>query len=336
MRHALFSFAIGLISFPFGGAVAFEIEDYTRFGPDEAATTLEIISTADITFFEPMIRSFLAQAPQIAVAYTVASSAELDQAVRSAPGDFDIAISSAMDLQIKLANDGLAERHRSDVTDQLPDWAEWNDMVFAFTQEPAAIVVSNAVFEGRQLPRNRQELISLLRQKPAQFRGRVGTYDVRQSGLGYLFATQDARTSETYWRLTEVLGALDVRLYCCSSDMIDAVVSGDLNIAYNVLASYAMERPDRSEYTIILPTDFTTLMQRTVLIPTASSQPAAARQFVDHLLGQRFQNGALPPVAPAPDEAALRRIELGPALLVYLDRFKRRGFVSEWESAILQ
>lgn len=336
MRHALFSFAISLICLPFGSGDAFEIEDQARFGPDEAETTLEIISTADIHFFAPMIRSFLAQAPDTAVAYTVASSAELDQAVRTAPGAFDIAISSAMDLQIKLANDGLAESHQSDVTDQLPDWAEWNDMVFAFTQEPAAIVVSNAAFEGKTLPRNRQELISLLRQKPAQFRGRLGTYDVRQSGLGYLFATQDARTSETYWRLTEVMGALDVRLYCCSSDMIDAVVAGDLSIAYNVLASYAMERPDRAEYTIILPTDFTTLMQRSVLIPTASSQPAAARRFVDHLLGQRFQNGDLPPVAPAPDEAALRRIELGPALLVYLDRFKRRGFITEWESAILQ
>jgi iron(III) transport system substrate-binding protein len=336
MRNTLLSLAASLIALPLGALSAFEIEDYARFGPDPAATTLEIISTADTVFFEPMIRSFLARNPGTAVSYTVASSAELDRAVRADPGRFDLAISSAMDLQIKLANDGLAEPHRSPGTDALPDWAVWNDMVFAFTEEPAAIVVSNAVFDAEAMPRNRQELIATLRENPDRFRGRVGTYDVRESGLGYLFATQDARSSETYWRLTEVMGALDVRLYCCSSAMIDAVVSGELSIAYNVLASYAVRREDRDAFTIILPTDFTTIMLRSVLIPRGSARPVAARGFVDHLLGQTFQGGALPPLAPAAAEGATRRIELGPALLVYLDRFKRRGFIAEWESAILQ
>ena len=161
-----------------------------------------------------------------------------------------------MDLQTKLANDGLAQRHSSGQTQDLPDWAVWNDMVFAFTQEPAAFVVSNAAFAGLPLPANRQELINTLRQNPEIFEGRVGTYDIRVSGSGYLFATQDARTSDTYWRLTEVMGTLDPELYCCTSDMIEDVANGKLAIAYNVLASYAEQSPPEDAFTIVLPSDF--------------------------------------------------------------------------------
>ena len=81
--------------------------------------------------------------------------------------------------------------------------------MFAFTSEPAAIVINRAAFEGLPIPETRQELIEALRARPDVFRGRIGTYDVRQSGLGYLFATQDARASETFWRLMEVMGGFD-------------------------------------------------------------------------------------------------------------------------------
>lgn len=333
MRFTVLSCWLALSPLPVAGL---EIEDHARFGPSDATTTLEILSTADIDFFAASIEGFLSERTSLAIDYTVVSSAELMNALQSEARTFDLAISSAMDLQMKFANDGGARRHSSDITEQLPDWAVWNDEVFAFTQEPAAIVVSNALLQNTEIPRNRQDLIATLRENPERFRGRVGTYDVRLSGLGYLFATQDARTSETYWRLTEVLGALDARLYCCSSDMIDAVVAGELAIAYNVLASYALERGDRDAYTVILPTDFTTLMLRSVLIPAFSRQPDLAGLFIDHLLDRSFDGTALRPVEPAATEGTLRRIELGPALLVYLDRFKRRGFIEEWESAILQ
>lgn len=333
MRLGILSLCLSLSALP---AAALEIEDYQRFGPEDASTTLEIISTADTAFFKPNIEAFLAGRTDLAVAYTVVSSADLMAELKTGARDFDLAISSAMDLQIKFANDGGALAHRSDITAGLPDWAAWNDEVFAFTQEPAAIVVSNAAFADMAIPRNRQDLIATLRENPERFRDRVGTYDVRRSGLGYLFATQDARTSETYWRLTEVLGGLNAKLYCCSSDMIDAVVSGELAIAYNVLASYALKRADRDAFTVVLPADFTTLMLRSVLIPARAPNPALAGQFIDRLLARSFDGSALRPVQPTPGEGTLRRIDLGPALLVYLDRFKRRGFVEEWESAILQ
>ena len=256
----------------------------------------------------------------------------------------DVAISSAMDLQMKLANDGLVLAHTSNATRRVPDWARWRDHVYAFTQEPAAIVLSNAAFGDEPVPATRQELIALLRSDPERFTGKVGTYDVRVSGLGYLFATQDARTSETFWRLAEVMGNLEPQLYCCSSDMIDDVATGKLAVAYNVLGSYAIARDDAEPaVTVLLPTDFTTVMLRTALIPADTDRPEEAGLFVDHLLELAWTDSdpaAFPfdvadPGAETGDPR-LSRIRLGPGLLVYLDPLKRRSFIAEWESAVVQ
>lgn len=323
-----------------GLAAAFEMEDRARFGADGDVPVLRIISTADIAYFEPMIASFLAENPDTAIDYVVASSTELMRALNEGAGTFDVAISSAMDLQTKLANDGGARRHRSAATQNLPDWAVWNDMLFAFTQEPAAIVVSKRAFRDLPIPRDRQDLIDLMRQHPDLFRGKIGTYDVRDSGLGYLFATQDSRASETYWRLTEVMGGLEARLYCCSSTMIEAVRTGELLIAYNVLGSYAANRADRDDFAIVLPSDFTTVMLRTALIPVTAPSPDLAEGFIDHLMARSHGSGAQPLAIAALDlgrvETAMNRIRIGPGLLVFLDQLKRRAFLSEWEAAILR
>ncbi|CUK15711.1 hypothetical protein RUE5091_03904 [Ruegeria denitrificans] len=334
-----FALSIALI-FTAGWSAAFEIENRARFGALDSGQVLRIISTADIRFFEPMIASFLAEYPDTEIDYIVASSTEMMRAIYDEEHAFDLAISSAMDLQTKLANDGKAQRYVSDATQSLPDWAIWNDMLFAFSQEPAAIVVSKEAFGDLPIPKDRHELINLLRQHPDRFRDRVGTYDVRQSGLGYLFATQDTRASDTYWRLTEVFGALEARLYCCSSDMIDAVKTGELLIAYNVLGSYAVNREDRSDFEIILPSDFTTVMLRTAMIPHNAPSQELSAIFVDHLLQRSHGQDAQPLTQSGLDliqmETSLNRIRIGPGLLVFLDQLKKRAFLSEWESAILQ
>lgn len=326
-----------------GLAAAFEAEERRMFG-DPGGRVLKVISTTDAEVFVPIVEPFLRDNPGVAVDYTVASSAELMRALDEEGAAFDVAISSAMDLQTKLANDGLARRYRSAATAALPGWARWREHVFAFTQEPAAIVLSRAAFEGLDMPRSRQELIAVLREHPERFRGRIGTYDVRVSGLGYLFATQDARASETYWRLMEVMGGLGTRLYCCSSRMIDDVAAGPIAVAYNVLGSYARARTDvAGRIEIVEPGDFTTVMLRTALIPSTARAPELAGRFVDHLLGpgwsrDREAGAPFPRIDPAAmgDGTALRPIRMGPGLLVYLDRFKRAAFLREWESAVLR
>lgn len=313
-------------------------EDQQVFGDRVAGRSLTVLSSTDTALFAPIIERFIARTPDTSVRYLVAGTADIDRLFRANPAAYDLIISSAMDLQLKSANDGLA-RPLPDVSH--PDWAHWRQTLFAFTSEPAAIVINRAAFQGHAIPTTRQELIEAIRARPDVFRGRLGTYDVRQSGLGYLFATQDARASETYWRLMEVMGAHDVRLYCCSGDMIDDLSDGTIAVAYNVLGSYAAARADpRDTLEIILPSDFPTTMMRTAMVSAQAPQPGLAAEFIRHLIVVQSNAGAkrspLPPLDTALTDAKRSTIALEPALLTFLDTLKRRKFLAEWEAAVIQ
>jgi len=229
-------------------------------------------------------------------------------------------------------------------TESAPDFARWRNEVFTFTEEPAAIVYSKKAFKGLDIPATRQDLLTLLRDHPEKFRGKIGTYDVRQSGLGYLFASQDARNSETYWRLTEVMGSLGVKIYCCSSEMIQDVSTGEIALAYNVLGSYAATRAAQgADIQLSLPEDYTLLMQRSVLIPKASSNPELAGLFVDYLLYLAWHTTddevyPFPRLTSVDNHSGFPHlpIRLGPGLLVFLDKLKRQRFLEEWEDSVIQ
>lgn len=340
MRHACL--ALLLICWSLSAA-AFETEERHLYpgGPKE----LRILSTADQHVFDPILRAFQAENPGLSIQYDVASSTEVMRAIYDEGVGYDLVISSAMDLQTKLANDGLAQAYRSDATAQLPRWARWRDRLFAFTQEPAMLVVNEADFANLDVPRNREGLIALLRANPQIFAGRIGTYDVRVSGLGYLFATQDSRNTESFWQLTEVMGRLDARLYCCSGEMIADVASGTLALAYNVLGSYARARAeDTPGIRVVEMEDFISVMLRSALIPVNAEAVPEAGRMIDFLATMQMRpdlvsQTGLPPVEfgqAGQDQTVIRPIRLGPGLLVFLDRMRRETFLRSWVSSIEQ
>lgn len=315
-----------------------EWEDRQVFNAQASTQMLRIISSTDTSLFAPIIESFVSQYPNVAVEYLVTGTADIDEIFRANPDAFDLVISSAMDLQLKIANDGLA-RPVPDV--RHPSWGQWRQSLFAFTSEPAAIVINRDAFAGHEIPGTRQELIVALRARPEIFSDRVGTYDVRQSGLGYLFATQDARASDTYWRLMEVMGALDVRLYCCSGAMIDDLADGTILVAYNVLGSYAAARLEiKDAIEIILPSDFPTTMMRTAMVSIDAPHAEMAGAFIQHLT--TLQSGTHGDVFSLPllnlqlNDGERATIALEPALITFLDTLKRRRFLAEWEDAVIQ
>lgn len=333
MRYIL---ALILCLFP-RYSIAQEWEDQQLFQGENARETLHVLSSTDTAFFAPIVEQFLTRNPTWSIEYLVTSTAQIDQLLREDPDRFDIVISSAMDLQLKLVNDGYA-RALPGITH--PSWAQWRQRLFAFTTEPATIVINKAAFDGKPIPQTRQELILALREEPDLFRGRIGTYDVRQSGLGYLFATQDARASETFWRLTEIMGSLDARLYCCSGEMIDDVAAGELLVAYNVLGSYAATRQlNDDRFVIILPSDFPTMMMRTGFVSKHTKHPNAAEAFIQNMIDIQIRSAGasrLPPLYQNAETASPSVIALEPALMTYLDKLKRQTFVKEWMSAVIQ
>ncbi|MCV2872572.1 ABC transporter substrate-binding protein [Defluviimonas sp. WL0050] len=341
MRAALL--ALGLILGFARLAVGFTVEEEVAFpATGSNSRELVILSTTDTAVMRPLIEAFQNRNPDVAIHYTVANSQEVFAAINDEGLAFDLVISSAMDLQMKLANDGFASAYRSGPTAALPGWAHWQDRLFAFAQENVVLIASRRGLEGLPPPQTRRDLIEILRDHPEWFEGRIGTYNPELSGAGYLFATQDARQSDSFWRLAEVMGGLNPRLYTSSNEMITDLKQGRLVLAYNVLGSYAGPRlAGDKDATVIELEDHTLTLLRTGLVPSNARDPVLGGAFLDFLLGAEGRGllrdeAGLPPI----DETALasgphlRPMRLDPGLLVFLDAIKRRGFLEEWSSAL--
>ncbi|PWC49602.1 histidine kinase [Azospirillum sp. TSA6c] len=327
-------------------------------GPPPAGGTerLRIDAATDRPAIEPLIRDFQRENPTVTIEFREMNTGELyNSVVKRAAGDVpDLVISSASGLQVKLVNDGHARRYSSPATQALPDWANWRSAAFGFTQEPAAIVYNRDLVPAEDVPRSREDLIHLLRDRKERYRGRVVTYNVEESGIGYLFATQDSVLTSQFWQLADALGENQARQMCCTSDMVDAIERGETYIGYNLLGSYARERQIHGAHIgIVLPSDYTLVMTRVALIPQRASAPELAGRFIDYLLSERGQSVvagstafySIQPTVGGPMSAThlqeemrgpTQRIGLGPALLVFMDHLKRARFLQQWKAFLHQ
>lgn len=324
-------------------------------GPGEA-DQLTIYSTTDTDVFAPVIADFEALYPQVRIRFVELEAAQLNARFlaeeRSGRAEADIVFSAAMDMQVKLVNDGLAARHTSPNVDALPRWAQWRREAFGLTFEPVVMLYNPRLLSGRRVPRSRAELAEALAADPAFWQRRIGTYDIATSSVGYLLATQDARQSSEFGALAKIMGSRSVRVYARTSDLIAAIEAGEIALGYNVLGSYAKRRiaaGDRLK--IIYPQDYTLAIIRTAFIPKRAPHPRAAHTFLEYLLSLRGQqvlsrNSFLSPAREGPGGpyarlaitgtavGPLRPIPLGPGLMTYLDRQKKQRFLANWRAMI--
>lgn len=322
------------------------------FGEKNAPRTLHINSAVDLASFAPLLTAFVGKHPEVRVAYQDINTLELYyQTISEAQHPAaSMVISSAMDLQLKLVNDGYAQTYSSAMTDQLPATAKWRNQVFAFSLEPVVILINKKLFPGT-LPEDRQDLLQVIRQNEKEMTSRIGTYDIRKSGVGYLLASQDARQADATWgRLLEAFGSHHVKTYCCTHDIIDDVASGKLVVGYNLLGSYAAQRVQSDPHLqMILPKDYTLMLMRVALIPKNAPNEEDAGEFLDFLLSDEGQSmmqkqDLLFPILPGMLQSGesfvvkapgpTRTIELDQQLLVGRDYAKQRRFIKSWEIAL--
>lgn len=116
---------VGLIAVPSGARA--EGETIFPSVSDTHRQYIRIVSTTDVEHFSPVIKRFQQEHPDLEVAYHEITSTPLyEQAVEdclSNRSSADLVISSAVDLQLKLVNDGCAQSYVSDATQRLPSWA---------------------------------------------------------------------------------------------------------------------------------------------------------------------------------------------------------------------
>lgn len=316
---------------------------------------LIIFSATDTTAMQPIIDAFKKSLPDLTVSYKEFQTNELFRAIQQLPEDQlpDLVISSAMDLQIKLVNDGYAQPFIDPVTEALPHWANWRNEAFGFTYEPVVMVYNKQAFQSRTVPQTHEKLALAIRSNDSFFMNRIGTYDIRISGVGYLFASQDEINSSISSRLKENLGRVAANLHCCSSNILEEIESGKLVLGYNVLGSYAIKYARTApSIGIVFPEDYTLVMSRVAFITKQAQHPESARAFMRYLVSKEGQQViadksgliALHPEVEGPfTYSRLERdyplrfkpIPLGPALMVYLDHLKQRRFINEWSNAIL-
>ena len=336
-----------------GSAVAATL--YPAFDDEAAARTVTIYSSLDEDVSRPLIRAFQAANPEVAVAYHDMQTLEIYERIlrETDAGEptADLVISSAMDLQLKLVNDGYAMPVPEIDTDAWPDWASWRDSAFGLTFEPSVIVYHKPSFEDLPLPQNRADLIALLRDSDEIY-GRVATYDVERSGLGFLFLARDLEHNRDIWDLVSAFGAAGVKLYSNSSAILDRVADGRFALGYNILGSYARGWAERvPDLGIVLPRDYTVVMSRIALVPESAAHPDLGRRMLAFLMsvpGQTvmaddLQLPVLNPQVGGDNTASamrgrfgaqLRPITLSPGLVVYLDQVKRARFIERWNEAL--
>jgi iron(III) transport system substrate-binding protein len=318
----------------------------------EAREQLNIVSTTDASEVADLLADFRARHPGIVTVYSKENSNDIynqivDPSSSSAPPG-DVIWSSAMDLQVKLVNDGYAQSHVSKEIAHIPDWAIWKDEAYAITAEPVVIVYNKTLVPESDIPRTRVELTDLLRRKPDIYRGKIASYDPEQSGSGFLFLTHDARVTKTTWDMVRAFGDAGIKLYSTTGTVLDRITSGEHLIAYNMIGSYAIERAKEDpSIGIVFPADYIILMSRIAFIPVASRHPESAKLFLDYLLSERGQKfllarsiGSVRPdlgadgVIPGDRSEAVKPIHIGPELLTYLDQSKRASFLKEWRRAL--
>lgn len=314
------------------------------------SSTLHIYGTTDGPLFSSFIRAFQTLNPGIAVRYEELESGAVFNGVihDDLNPKADLIISSAVDLQMKMANDGYALAYASPYLEGLPDWAHWRDEVFGFTFEPAVIVYNRRLMAADEAPHTHLQLAKLLEGQKQRFMHKVGTYNIATSGVGYVMATHDELISSNFWRLTNAFAAVKAQLSASSPEVLSALESGDIAIAYNLLGSYAFARAlINPDLVVIVPDDYTLVLARSAIIPRTSRQPEAAKRFVDFLLSRQGQEiaagetgfGAIMPEVSGRftqqsimkmGQGAFQPIAMTPTLLVAYDHQKRAQFLRVW------
>ncbi|WP_423368742.1 ABC transporter substrate-binding protein [Burkholderia sp. LMG 32019] len=317
---------------------------------------LIVYSTTDTGLVRPLIKDF-ESLYGVKVEYNDMNSTELynryisENAASSTSAD--VLWSSAMDLQVKLVNDGLMASYDSPESPNLPQWSQYQKQAYGTTFEPLAIVYNKRLIPENEAPTTRAELIKLLTSQADKFKGKVTTYDIEKSGVGFNYLTQDAHVNEKVtWELVKAIGATGPKLQSSTGAMMERISSGENLIGYNIIGSYAYAKAKKDKSIgYVFPKDYTQVVSRLATVSKKAKNPNAAKLWVDYLLSKRGQTlianqanlYAIRADVTGETSAAslskelgdsLKPIQIGTGLLVYLDQSKRLAFLKQWQQSI--
>ena len=240
-----------------------------------------------------------------------------------------------MDLQVKLVDDGQAMAYTSPEASKLPSWAVYKNQAYGTTYEPAVFIYNKRLVTGDEVPQDHAAFAKLINTKVDKFKGKVTTYDIEKSGVGFMFVVQDTKFFPGMKELEKGFGATNYKVYSSTGNMLEKVSSGEHLLGYNVL----------------LPKDYTLVLSRVMFIGKQAKNPNAAKLWTDYILSQRGQKLIGSDVelfsirndVDAEYTAASLNKQLGSNvkpipvsadIVTYLDQKKRLEFLSNWKAAL--
>lgn len=298
----------------------------------------------------PVLEAFRRRWPEIRVRLDDKNSTRIAEEVQgladSGQDGPDLVWSTAMDVQVKLINDGYAQAYRSPHRAAMPDGSVWRDQGYGLTAEPIVFAYNRRRLTADVVPRSHADLLRLLQTRPEVFDGRVTLYDAERSGVALMQLSADVQIYPDAWLLMAALGARRPRLDTSGQRMMGQIADGRMAFAYNMNQSYGASWAARApEIGLITPDDYHLSVSRVAFIPRNAAHPNAAKLFLDFLLSREGQRviGALgvrpvrddvdAPVRPA--APGVRPVRVGPALLANLDQARRATLLARWGEAML-
>jgi len=297
----------------------------------------------------PVLAAFQRRWPEIAVRLEDINSTLIANRVQSRAASGlegpDLVWSTAMDVQVKLINDGYAQVYRSPHRAAMPDGSVWRDQAFGVTAEPVVFAYNRRRLPSELVPRSHAQLLERLSTDADRFFRRVTLYDAERSGVALLQLSADIQIYPDAWALMTALGSTHPRADTSGQRMMGQLAEGRMAFAYNMNQSYGASWVARApDIGLVTPEDYHLSVSRVAFIPRNAAHPNAARLFLDFLLsreGQRIIAGL--GVRPARGDILTERrasipgarpVRVGPALLANLDQARREGLLQRWRAAM--
>lgn len=307
---------------------------------------------------QPLVDDFKRLYPGIEVEYdgekgSTETYSRYRSEIAAGMGSADVMWSSAMDLQMKLVEDGYAATYVSPETSHLPRWASYGGKAYGTTFEPVVFVYNKKLLKKKDIPRDHATLAGFLAKRASIFTGKVASFDIEKSGVGYMFAAQDRKRFAGLDGVLKEFGRLDYQPSGGTGIMLQKVASGEYLLGYNIMGAYALIRgkKDLPDLGVVFPKDYTLVLSRIMFISKHAKHPNAARLWTDYVLskrGQKVIGDALELYAVRDDVDAkytareltrtlgksAKPIPLGSSIVEDLAPEKQTAFIRHWKETV--
>jgi iron(III) transport system substrate-binding protein len=281
------------------GALTFATAS-TGFAQDDALYakakedgSVTIYSATDSKQVQTLIEAFNKKYPGITVDYNdVGTTGTYNKVVSEfAAGQVsaDLIWSSAMDLQMTMATDGLFESADFPERSAIPEWAAYKDVLYATSIEPIGILYNKIELAEDKVPKTRADLIAFMKSDAAK--GRVGSLDPERSGTGFLFNMNDSKTTtDSFWELVTAFGAAGGKTYASNGPVRESVGSGENVLAFNIIGSYAFDWSKESpSLGVAFDRERTAAFMRPIGLMKNAPHPSAGLLFMNFLFSKEGQ-----------------------------------------------